>query len=194
MSDRFPPLPPMEPGDDEAASEPSPFELLMAEAGDALHLPEPTFWPDIPLADLPGEFDALRAWVEDLVARYPHLDVHYVPLCWFRHPSHVEALAALRDHERVSFSPASPATSPAQWQTMFAQIEARLRLYTDAAGCLSTHREQICPLVPPPDDEWAAFVADETATRRAALARKAATEIGSRPLASGIELIKKEDP
>ena len=192
MSDRFPPLPP-EPDDDEAG-EPSPFELLMAEAGDALQLPEPTFWPDIPLADLAGELDALRAWVEGLVRRYPHLDVHFIPPCWYRHPSHVEALAALRDHERVSFSPASPATSPAQWQTMFAQIEARLRLYTDAAGCLSTHREQVCPLVPPSDDEWAEFVAGEVAARRADLLHKAAAaEIGSRLPSPATEEIK-EDP
>jgi len=167
MSDRYPSLPPMEPPE-------APFDL--SEFGEPLDLPEPTFWPDVPLADLADELASLRAWVEDLVRRYPHLDVHVVPPCWYRHPSHIEALVALRDHERVSFSITSPATSPAGWQVTLGQIEARLRVYTDSAGCLSAHREQISPLVPPSEDDWAAWVDAEVERSRQKSVEKSRVE------------------
>jgi len=38
-----------------------------------------------------------------------------IPRCWWRHNGHVEALAALRDHERISYSPTAPATAPMDW-------------------------------------------------------------------------------
>ena len=185
MSDRFPALPSMEaPEGDEGES---PFETLMDELGSpAFELPTPTCWAEIPLADVPAEWDDLREWVEGLVTRYPHLDVHFIPPCWYRHPSHVEALAALRDHERVSFSEVSPATSPAQFQITMGQIEARLRLYTDAAGCLSTHREPVNPLVPPSDTTWQAWVEADVARRRVEIIEKSVA-IPDPPLSHPIE-------
>jgi len=166
MSERFPTLPPLPEDDDDDDDARSPFDELMAAAGPPFELPTPTCWWEIPLADLPAEWDELRAWVEGLVVRYPHLDVHFIPPCWFRHPSHVEALAALRDHERVSFAEISPATSPVQFQVALSQIESRLRIYTDAAGCLSTHREPVNPLVPPSNETWQEFVTADGNRRR----------------------------
>jgi len=165
MSERFPTLPPP-PEDDDDDDARSPFDELMAAAGPPFELPTPTCWWEIPLADLAAEWDELRAWVESLVRRYPHLDVHFIPPCWFRHPSHVEALVALRDHARVSFAEISPATAPVQFQVALSQIEARLRIFTDAAGCLSTHREPVNPLVPPSDDTWQEFVTADVNRRR----------------------------
>jgi len=166
MSERFPTLPPPPEEEDDDGDGRSPFDELMAAAGPPFELPTPTCWWEIPLADLPAEWDELRAWVESLVRRYPHLDVHFIPPCWFRHPSHVEALVALRDHERVSFAEISPATAPVQFQVALGQIESRLRIYTDAAGCLSTHREPVNPLVPPSDETWQEFVTADVNRRR----------------------------
>jgi hypothetical protein len=119
--------------------------------------PGPTDWRE--LAQAPAEWTELRNWVEALVRRYPHLDQHVVPHCWFRHHGHVEALAALRDFERLAFFPSSPASSPYNFQVALGQIEARLREWTARSGCLGEHREPAVTLRPPTDDEWADFIA-----------------------------------
>jgi len=125
----------------------------------------PTFWPAIPAGDVEAEWAELREWVERLVRRYPHLDHHVIPACWYRHNGHVEALAALRDHEQVSFADSSPGTSPAQWHQVFALIEARLREWTAQAGCMSAHREPPARLRPVDDDEWDGWVASDKQRR-----------------------------
>jgi hypothetical protein len=125
----------------------------------------PTFWPGLPLSDVVSEWAELRDWVEELIQRYPHLDHHVIPACWYRHNGHVEALAALRDHERVSFADSSPATSPAQWHWAFAQIEGRLREWTAQAGCMSLHRDPVAQLRPVDDDAWDVWVAADREQR-----------------------------
>ena len=140
--------------------------LSELDGADDLNIPPPTFWPDIPLADLRTEWISLREWVENLVRRYPHLDHHVIPSCWYLHNGHVEALAALRDHERISFAESSPASSPSQWQWTFAQIEMRLREWTAHAGCLSVHRPTTVQLRPIDNEEWESFLAQELAARR----------------------------
>jgi hypothetical protein len=61
----------------------------------------------------------------------------------------------------------SPATSPAQWQLTLAQLEARLRLFTDHSGCMSGHREPRVTLGSPPGDEWTMWVDASVTTRKA---------------------------
>jgi hypothetical protein len=127
--------------------------------------PGPTDWRELAPDEAPAEWAELRNWVETLVRRYPHLDSHVVPACWFRHSGHVEALVALRDYERLAFFPSSPASSPYNFQVALGQIEARLREWTARAGCLGEHREPVTTLRPPGDDEWADFVAEDVAKR-----------------------------
>ncbi|WP_298347579.1 hypothetical protein [Ferrimicrobium sp.] len=144
------------------------YRQLLEELGDEEDpaLSAPTFWPAIRVGDRRSEWNSLRAWVEELVHRYPHLDHHVIPRCWYLHNGHVEALVALRDHERISFAQSSPATSPVQWQWAFAQIESRLREWTAHAGCLSTHRSTPAPPRAIDDDAWEHFLArDEEAHR-----------------------------
>ncbi|MGC9156549.1 MAG: hypothetical protein ACP5HZ_13035 [Ferrimicrobium sp.] len=144
------------------------YRQLLEELGDEEDpaLSAPTFWPAIRVGDRRSEWNSLRAWVEELVRRYPHLDHHVIPRCWYLHNGHVEALVALRDHERISFAQSSPATSPVQWQWAFAQIESRLREWTAHAGCLSTHRSTPAPPCAIDDDAWEHFLArDEEAHR-----------------------------
>ena len=52
----------------------------------------PMYWPDLPPDEAAREWPALRAWVERLMRRFPHLDHHVIPRCWFLHNGHVEAL------------------------------------------------------------------------------------------------------
>ena len=147
------------------------YTALLAAADSGLpddldDLVGPTFWPELPAVDVDVEWAELRDWVERLAERYPHLDHHVIPACWYRHNSHVEALAALRDHEKVSYAESSPATSPAQWHQVFALIETRLRDWTAHAGCMSTHREPPTRPRPPDPGEWAAWVAADKQRRR----------------------------
>ena len=145
------------------------FAALMGGGGAEAEAPEPpgpTNWRAIPPDDAPEAWGELRAWVEELVRRYPSFDHHVIPPCWYRHNSHVEALAALRDYEGLAFFPSSPASSPYNFQIALAQIEARLREWTARAGCLGEHREQPPGLVPPTPEEWAAWVAQDQDFRK----------------------------
>ena len=136
------------------------YRQLLDELGDDEDpaLSSPTFWPAIPLADRRSEWNSLPAWVQELVERYPHLDHHVIPKCWYLHNGHVEALVALRDHERISFARSSPATSPIQWQWAFVQIESRLREWTAHAGCLSRHRPASIPSHCLDEEAWEQFL------------------------------------
>ena len=90
----------------------------------------PVHWPDVAAVDATQEWESLRRWVDQLIGRFAHLDHHVIPLCWWRHNGHVEALAALRDHERVCYAESSPATAAVDWHRAFRDIEARLREWT----------------------------------------------------------------
>lgn len=102
-------------------------------------IPAATHWPAIPMADAKQEWEELRAWVTELKARFDSVDHHVVPKCWWRHNEHAEALAALRDHERASFSEMAPATAPVDWFRAFRDITALLRTWTGLSGCGGTY-------------------------------------------------------
>ena len=133
---------------------------------DLLDVPSPTHWPGLSAKEAQARWDDLRRWVEDLCRRFPHLDHHVVPRCWWRHNEHVEALTALWDHERSSFSGTSPATAPLEWLRALRDVGALLRAWTAESGCGASHRE---PLARPRafnDDDWERHVAADVARRR----------------------------
>ena len=136
----------------------------------------PVHWPDLTADDAPAEWDGLRTWVDRLLERFPHLDHHVIPLCWWRHNGHVEALAALRDHERICYADSSPATAAVDWHRAFREIESRLREWTGALPCGSTHDPRVRALRPLDQGEWATFVAADTEQRRQAAIRHAAAD------------------
>ena len=85
----------------------NPLAELMFGAYDDHDLDEiadATHWPEVLAVEGAAQWEELRAWVEQLQERFSHLDQHVVPRCWWRHNEHVEALSALRDHERSSFA------------------------------------------------------------------------------------------
>jgi hypothetical protein len=125
----------------------------------------PMYWPDLPPGEADQEWDALRSWVEQLVVRFPHLDHHVIPGCWFRHNGHVEALAALRDQERVNFSDTAPGSAAVEWHRAFRDIEARLREWTSQLACGATHEVRVHQVRSLDSDEWDQFV-NEDVNRR----------------------------
>jgi len=74
-----------------------------AELGD---LQGPTHWPSLLPDDARQAWTDLRDWVEHLVDRFG-LETRAIPPCWYQHNTVVEALSALRDHERISFAPSA---------------------------------------------------------------------------------------
>jgi hypothetical protein len=127
----------------------------------------PRHWPSIPAVDLAEEFRELYEWVEELVGRFPHLDAHVIPPCWWRHNSHVEALQALRDNERVNYADNAPGSAAASWHREFAMIEGRLREWTAHDGCGSLHREPLSPWNNRNHEEWENYVDTEVKRREA---------------------------
>ncbi|MHB1533914.1 MAG: hypothetical protein ACYC1D_04730 [Acidimicrobiales bacterium] len=132
----------------------------------------PVHWPSLPAADTRAEWGELRSWVDNLTERFGHLDHHVIPLCWWRHNGHVEALQALRDHERVSYSETAPGTAGVDWHRAFRDIEGRLREWTAQLPCGARHEQRPTRLRLTTDDGWRAFVdADESRREDAAVDR-----------------------
>jgi hypothetical protein len=135
------------------------------DTGDPADVAAPTHWPSLPSVDAAAEWGELRAWVETLQGRFVHLDHHVVPRCWWRHNDHVEALSALRDHERSSFAPTAPASAPLDWFRALRDIAALLKAWTADLGCGATHTSLPTPLRAFDDGEWDRFVTADVARR-----------------------------
>jgi hypothetical protein len=126
----------------------------------------PLYWPSIPAADIEQEFRELRAWVQGLLERFEHLDHTVIPTCWWRHNSHVEALQALRDHERISYSESSPAQAATHWHREFHFVEMRLREWTSGYACSKDEHRPGFRSIPPIDQaEWTSYLAGERRRR-----------------------------
>ena len=139
------------------------------EAGGPIDLDEidgPMYWPGIPPGAVHEEWEALLAWVEQLVVRFAHLDHHVIPRCWFRHNGHVEALIALRDQERVNYSDTAPGSAAVDWHRAFRDIEARLREWTGQLPCGATHEVRTHQVRSVDSDEWRQFVNDDVTRRQ----------------------------
>jgi hypothetical protein len=98
----------------------------------------PVLWPKLPAKDVADKLGELRAWVEALVVRFG-LDSHVVPACWWRHNHLVEALAALRDHERGSYALVAPPTAAVEFHRALRDIEGRLRSWVGELRCEAGH-------------------------------------------------------
>ena len=136
------------------------------DAGELADIDAPTHWPAIPAADAAGEWDDLAVWVEALRGRFAHLDHHVIPRCWWHHNEHVEALAALRDHERSSFSGTAPATAPVDWFRALRDVAALLKAWTAEVGCGASHQDPAVPLRSVDSQGWERHVALDVARRQ----------------------------
>ncbi len=134
----------------------------------------PLHWPSEPAADVADDMADLRAWVEELVDRFSHLDHTVLPVCWWRHNGHVEALQALKDHERVSYADSANGTAAVEWHRAFLVIETRLREWTAWSGCASGHKDPIRQLRDIDQAEWEEHVEGLRSRREAQALRAAA--------------------
>ena len=129
-------------------------------------IPGATHWPEIPAVDAEGQWEELRSWVEELQDRFAHLDHHVIPRCWWRHNEHVEALSALRDHERSSFSDTAPATAPFDWFRALRDVTALLRAWTGELSCGAVHQDPPSNCSSPGLAEWEDHKASDVAGRK----------------------------
>ena len=95
-------------GQDELGFDVDPFEKAFGQLAGPVH------WPSLTETERPRAFADLRDWVEQFVDRFA-IEVRVIPPCWYRHNGMVEALSALRDHERMSFSEHGSPTGAVDW-------------------------------------------------------------------------------
>jgi hypothetical protein len=148
------------------------------DGGDFADVPAPTQWPALPAADAQAQWEELRNWVEALQARFAHLDHHVIPRCWWRHNEHVEALVALKDHERSSFSDTAPATAPVDWLRALRDVASLLKAWTAEVGCGAAHQDPPVALRSIDREEWNRHVEADVLRRQQHEIDAAATSNG----------------
>lgn len=143
---------------------------LSSDSDDFDEFEGPIYWPTRDPEQVEFDWPALAAWVDRLRRRFPHMTAR-VPDCWYRHNDLVEALLALRDHERVSYSATAPASAAVEWHRAFRDMEARWETWIKRFTCTvpgKGHRDLNLG-EREPDDEFAAFVKVDLDHRRTAI-------------------------
>jgi hypothetical protein len=97
--------------------------------------------------------EQLREWVAALVVRFD-IDARVIPPCWEHHNGMVEALSALRDHERDCYADNAPPSAAVDWLRAFREIEARLIELASLTNCTAREHRQpttcwATPAMPP---------------------------------------------
>jgi hypothetical protein len=128
---------------------------------------QPMFWPDLPAEIAAREWDELRRWVQRIVERFAW-DSHVLPACWWRHNHIVEALAALRDHERGSYARSAPPSAAVEFHRALRDIEERLRFWTTELRCEASHDRSHDHSRVLSDDGWQEWIATDTQRRHEA--------------------------
>ena len=85
--------------------------------------------------------------VRTLVQRFG-IEPRVLPPCWEQHNGMVEALLALRDHERACYADSASPTAAVDWFRALREIEIRLADLAAQTQC-TVHEP------PPPVQEWA---------------------------------------
>ena len=135
---------------------------FQAEFGDQY---SPTHWPSLLPDEARQAWVDLRGWVEALVDRFG-LETRVVPPCWYRHNALVEALSALRDHERISFAPNASPTAAVDWFRTLREIELRLGEVCAGTQCsVNEHRPDPSRSWPADQDQWQSFVQTDVSDR-----------------------------
>jgi hypothetical protein len=126
----------------------------------------PTYWPTLPADEAEAEWDSLRRWVEGFRSRFPH--AVKIPDCWFMHGDLAEALSALRDHERASFSSTAPPTAAVEWHRACREMEVRMEGWIKRFTCTIPGRgHEPAAVSDPPPAGWDEFVRSDVSTRSA---------------------------
>lgn len=90
----------------------------------------------------------LLGWARTLVQRFG-IEPRVLPPCWEQHNGMVEALLALRDHERACYAESASPTAAVDWLRALREIEIRLADLAAQTQC-TVHEHR-----PTPVQEWA---------------------------------------
>lgn len=135
------------PADDQPARPPW-WHPLDNTAGRPLGRGGPAYIPSLTGAERVAFMADLSPWVWTLVDRFA-IDARVVPPCWEQHNGLVEALSALRDHERGSYAADADPRSAVDWFRAFRDIEARLTELAALTQCSAQQHRSPAPRRPP---------------------------------------------
>lgn len=107
----------------------------------------PVHVPSLTGADRDDLMSDLRGWTSALVARFA-IEARLLPPCWEAHNGMVEALAALRDHERDSFGQTARPSAAVDWLRALREVEALLTEMTARTGCTALEHRTPRPAWP----------------------------------------------
>ena len=103
----------------------------------------PVHWPSLTATERLQAFADLREWVEQFVDRFA-IEIRVIPPCWDRHNGVVEALSALRDHERACYAETASPTAAVDWFRALRDIEVRLIELASKTQCSAhEHRGEV---------------------------------------------------
>ncbi len=103
----------------------------------------PVHVPSLTDAEREIYLDELAGWTEALTRRFA-IDVRTIPPCWTRHNGMVEALSALRDHERACYDPTSAPTAAVDWVRALRDIHGFLSDLAAMTRCTAhEHRDPV---------------------------------------------------
>jgi hypothetical protein len=152
-------------GDDgQAAVARAVTDLSARLSGDGADFDEfegPIYWPTREAERAEWDWPALAQWVNRLRARFPNMTAR-IPDCWYRHNDLVEALLALRDHERLSYASTAPASAAVEWHRAFRDMEGRWDTWIRRFTCVVPGRgHESLSLDSTTPDGFAEFVTDD---------------------------------
>jgi hypothetical protein len=85
----------------------------------------PVHLPSLTARERERAMAQLREWVPLLVRRFV-IEPRGIPPCWEQHNGMVEALFALKDHERACYAETASPTAAVEWFHALREIESRL--------------------------------------------------------------------
>ena len=85
----------------------------------------PVHLPSLTAPERERAMSQLREWVALLVHRFA-VEARVIPPCWEKHNGMVEALFALKDHERACYAETASPTAAVEWFHAYREVEARL--------------------------------------------------------------------
>jgi hypothetical protein len=130
-------------GQDELDFDTDPLERAFGQLAGPVHLPSLT------AAERGQVMVGLREWVTHLLRRLS-VEVRVIPPCWEQHNGMVEALAALRDHERGCYAESASPTAAVDWFRAYREVEARLIELNALTQCTAReHRPSLPNTLPP---------------------------------------------
>ena len=122
-------------GQDALSFDADPFETAFGKLAGPLHLPSLT------KAERDDAIGQLRGWVGQLVQRFS-LEARVIPPCWEEHNGMIEALLALRDHERACYADSAAPTAAVDWLRALQEVTHFLTELNANTQCtMHEHRE-----------------------------------------------------